>query len=518
MMFLVAAINVVVFATGLAWLTNTFQRYRVAQDEEVSDLLAERVQYLVDPKGVLNTAGILQWSHWDKFDDAIIVRVPSVERAYRRQAAYLNPVGSSHRAADFPEDEIMADIRTAVIERRKVSSTHGVVTPVYDADGEVWGGCWQLLPQSTFGAGELFRYVAPWFVVSTLFLTLVTVAALRRFVLDPVRELALGAGRIGGAELGFRVKQPRGHNEISALVRGFNAMADEVEGFSDRLRSEVDVATDKARRAEAAAMTQRRLAATGGLAAGIAHEINNPLGGMLNALEVLERDQQTPEKRAEYLALLKNGLERIGTTVGQILHLAPRETRTEAVELAAPIGDALGLVAHRAREQSVEIWLHAEPDSRRYENVDSLVLWSGLPSVIGQANELGQAVLNLLVNSLDALEAGDGGRIDISLSSAGEELRLLLYDDGPGMDAELLEHAADLFYTTKDTGKGTGLGLAIAHNVVSNHGGRVLLTSDPGVGFQVEILLPIAGSTVSGALKLPTDRATGPATESERGA
>jgi len=510
MMLLVAAINVVVFATGLAWLASTFQRYQVAQDQEISDLLAERVQYLVDPKGVLNTAGILQWSHWDKFDDAIIVRVPSLDQPYRRRAANLNPVGSSHRPSDFPEAEIMADIRTAVAERRKVSSADGVVTPVYDADGAVWGGCWQLMPQSAFGAGELFRYVAPWFVVSTLLLTLITVAAMRRFVLDPVRELARGVGRIAGAELGFRVKEPRGHNEISALVRGFNAMADEVEGFSGRLRSEVDVATDKARRAEAAAMTQRRLAATGGLAAGIAHEINNPLGGMLNALEVLERDQQSPEKRAQYLDLLKNGLERIGTTVGQILHLAPRATRTEAVELAAPIGDALGLVAHRAREQAVEIWLHRDADSCRYDGGESLALWTGLPSVIGQANELGQAVLNLLVNSLDALEAGARGRIDLSLTQIDEQLRLLLRDDGPGMDATLLEHAADLFYTTKETGKGTGLGLAIAHNVVSNHGGHVLLRSDPGAGFQVEIFLPIAGSTVSGALKLPGESGPGP--------
>jgi len=81
------------------------------------------------------------------------------------------------------------------------------------------------------------------------------------------------------------------------------------------------------------------------------------------------------------------------------------------------------------------------------------------------------------------------------------------------MDAQLLERAADLFYTTKETGKGTGLGLAIAHNVVSNHGGELLLTSDPGAGFQVEILLPIAGSTVSGALKLPSE--PGPGSEGD---
>ncbi len=102
----------------MAWLTNTFQRYQVAQDQEISDLLAERVQYLVDPKGVLNTAGILQWSHWDKFEDAIIVRVPSLDQPYRRQAAYLNP-GRRHI---WTKSLLLRDLTTLRALQRRRSS------------------------------------------------------------------------------------------------------------------------------------------------------------------------------------------------------------------------------------------------------------------------------------------------------------------------------------------------------------------------------------------------------------
>jgi signal transduction histidine kinase len=186
---------------------------------------------------------------------------------------------------------------------------------------------------------------------------------------------------------------------------------------------------------------------------------------------------------------LQGGLERIGQTVGQVLRLAPRETRVEPVIMANPLGDALGLVRHRAGQQETCLMLDGLGGRREFADGDSLDAWRALPAVRGQQNELGQAVLNLLVNSLDALE--NGGTVTLGLERAGGALHLWVSDDGPGMDPELIARAADPFFTTKDTGKGTGLGLAIVHNVVSGHRGHVRFSSPPEGGFRVDLELPL---------------------------
>jgi len=157
--------------------------------------------------------------------------------------------------------------------------------------------------------------------------------------------------------------------------------------------------------------------------------------------------------------------------------------------LVDPVADAIALVQHRAEKLGVAIELAGRPAGDPAV-VDEL---RALPPVLGQANELGQAVLNLLVNALDSLESSPGKspRITIALARAGLELHLRVADNGQGVSADELPRIADLFYTTKDVGKGTGVGLAIVHGIVQNHGGSVQLSSEVGGGFQVEIRLPI---------------------------
>jgi signal transduction histidine kinase len=264
-------------------------------------------------------------------------------------------------------------------------------------------------------------------------------------------------------------------------------MAEKVEGYNKELARDVETATEKFRRAEAAAMTQRRLAATGELAAGIAHEINNPLAGLLNAVETLQKGTLPPEKRDQYHALLRSGLERIQGTVGKLLRFTPRNSKPVPLALVDPIVDAIALVTYRA--QKLGVALRLEQGSPEDDAVIQRL--RGLAPVLGQANEIGQAALNVFVNSLDALEErGTGGHIDVDIVAHEDRLVLSIADDGPGVDGPELTRVADLFYTTKDVGKGTGLGLSIVHGVVASHGGTVHLSSEKGRGFRVEISLP----------------------------
>jgi two-component system NtrC family sensor kinase len=202
---------------------------------------------------------------------------------------------------------------------------------------------------------------------------------------------------------------------------------------------------------------------------------------------VLSREDVSPEKSRRYLELLHNGLERIRLTVGQLLRFTPRQARPSLVALEGPIEDSIALVRHRALRQGVEIrFVRGAPEGSHADDMNDAAL------VDGQANELGQALLNLLVNSLDALEpkpAGEG-RIDVFLWREGAELRIEVADNGPGVPPEELGRVADLFYTTKDPGKGTGLGLSIVYQVVASHHGSLEFTSRPGDGFRVRITLP----------------------------
>jgi signal transduction histidine kinase len=323
---------------------------------------------------------------------------------------------------------------------------------------------------------------------------------LRRDVLDPVSRLTAAARRVASGELSARVDSTSRNDELGELSRTFNAMVAEVEDFNRRLEDEVKQATGKARDAERAAMAERRLAATGKLAAGVAHEINNPLGGLINAVERLKRGDLPAEKRAQYFDLLTSGLERIRDTVGTLLRLTPRQSKRGPLDLSQPVLDAIGLVRHRAARANVALVVS---DGRTWCDGEALPeelarSFAELPRVLGDTHEMGQAVLNLLVNALDALEtvpAEAARRIEVVLRSAYEDglgpaVTLDVHDNGPGVAADELGKLVDPFYTTKESGKGTGLGLAMVQSVVTGHGGRLVLDSAPGRGFHVHLALP----------------------------
>ena len=482
---IVFAINAAVFGAGLAYLVG---RIAAARAEEGAEILDTTLSTMIIPGGELKVAEILSSPQWRHFADAIVVdrNLDRSRGEVQPLGVYLNPLGSSRRTADFDRRAALDSLSRAVLTARRVEGRGGSAVPIFDPDGRLWGACWYRL-ESTVETGHLVQSLLPWFLLSTLLLTFGTFATMRRFVLAPVEELARGAERLAAGDLSARLAEPERRDELADLIRRFNAMAATVQGFNATLEREVARATEKARAAEAAAITQRRLAATGELAAGVAHEINNPLGGLLNAAESLAREDLPPAKRSQYQALLHGGLERIQATVGRLLRLAPRAARPQPIVLLQPVLDAIALVQHRAGEQRVAIEFTCDGRAEKAEPRALL-----LPSVMGEPNEIAQAVLNLLVNALDALEdvpAGTG-RIAVDLRRENGELVLTVRDNGPGVPADELPRIADAFYTTKEVGRGTGLGLAIVHNVAASHGGRVELFSTPGQGFRAEIRLP----------------------------
>jgi PAS domain S-box-containing protein len=236
-------------------------------------------------------------------------------------------------------------------------------------------------------------------------------------------------------------------------------------------------------------VTQARLAAVGELAAGLAHEINNPLAFVRSNLGLLGQhvkslaDGQVP-KAGEHDAIVQESHEIIHESLlgvdraAKVVHGVRRFTeagqpRREASDPNALIEDTLAMLRPQARSSQVSIDFHP----------------AELPLLPCSPQDLRQVFLNLLVNALDAVNGK--GRVEVRAQHADEEITVEISDDGCGMSPEIVERIFDPFFTTKDVGEGTGLGLAIAWHIVDAHAGHIEVESTPGVGTTFRVRLPV---------------------------
>jgi signal transduction histidine kinase len=502
-LLLLAIINLLAFAAAGALLVRELERQQAAQALELYADFLRSLRSQIRPERELNVASILSWAGWSEVEDALLVDArlaPGSGDVPIAQGIAINPVGRTRRPLRAADAVLLPALAKSIETGDEFEVAGGRVVPI-PIQGQNWGACWfRLPPRARMGA--LVQSLAPGFLVSTLLLIGATFLGLRRLVLEPVAALHRAAERIEGGDLAARVELKNRAGELSELGSTFNRMAARVEGFSRELENQVQRATEQARVAERVALTQRRLAALGELAAGIAHEINNPLGGLTNAVRALQTKPLDAERRARYLELLRDGLERIQAIVQRVLHTAPRIAEPQPVALIEVARDALLLVAHRAQDLGVTLELEVAGEICDSERLPAAELLRG-SQILGARSELAQAVLNLLANALDALEAGPGARaiapprVRVVLTWAEFEVRLEVRDNGPGAQPEDLARARDLFFSTKEVGRGTGLGLSIVHAIAESHGGQLLLESEVGVGFAAILRLPRVPPPVS---------------------
>ena len=266
--------------------------------------------------------------------------------------------------------------------------------------------------------------------------------------------------KAGGDTLDVKV-DIEGSKEITLLCQSFNQMIDRIRQSNLELQS----THEKLLQAE-------KLASIGILASGVAHEINNPLGGLFNCVDMLKEKGEDKDFRQRYLGLLKDGMSSIENTVGKLLWMSSTgEKIPQDIEFKQALSDAFGLVKYKLRKSSI----------RYNENLEA-----GL-AVRFDPYDLQQVLINLMINAVQSM--AEGGTLTINAFCKGSKVILEVCDTGEGIDKEDISKIFDPFYTTKPPGEGTGLGLWLTYDIVHSYGGDISVTSRKNEGTTFSVIL-----------------------------
>jgi signal transduction histidine kinase len=324
-------------------------------------------------------------------------------------------------------------------------------------------------------SGLVFLYVG----LTAAAILLLTYVLLGRSIVRPVEELTRASERIArGGEARVPV---RGAAEVARLAVAFNEMQAELTRDKHALRerlAELERTTAELASTQRSLIKSEKLASVGRLAAGVAHEIGNPLSAILGLLELVESGGLSREEEREFLRRASKETERIHQIIRELLDFAraePAQDREASCDLAEVVEDAVRLV--RPQKDLRGVAIEQAFDEAR-------------PRARGSASRLAQVVLNLLLNAADAVQGSGTIRVAVRAADAGVELTV--DDDGPGIAQEVRASLFEPFVSTKPTGRGTGLGLAVCHTLIDQLGGRIEAGDAPSGGARFTVWLPRA--------------------------
>ena len=307
-----------------------------------------------------------------------------------------------------------------------------------------------------------------------------------RHITRPLRDLTDLAQALGEGHLDRRL-QIDSDDEIGRLAGAFDHMATSLDAAQSALGQKVDERTYELERSQQQLQQAARLAAVGELAAGVAHEVNNPAGIILmRAGQLSESPAITngPTELEEDLAVIRRQVEKIGHIVAGLLTFS-RQSSTAGAMSPPDVNDIVkrsaGLMSGLFQSRRVEV---------------ALDLTDLLPPVIADGSRVEQVLLNLVNNAVDAMP--EGGCLTFGSGIGGGEfdgfVAVYVQDTGIGMNAHQLERVFDPFFTTKEPNQGTGLGLSVSYGIAQDHDGHLVAASEPGKGSRFTLYLPCAGN------------------------
>jgi len=322
-----------------------------------------------------------------------------------------------------------------------------------------------------------------WVLVYALGYGLVLAAAgyllLRRNVIQPVKSLLMATEKVTGGDLEASLLE-KGPAEIADLAASFNSMTKALRHSREQTEQHIAslrTANDALEKTQEELIRSEKLATVGHLAAGMAHEIGNPLGALTGYLGLLQ--QELPDGSGQDLARHAAGeAERIDRLVRELLdYAAPGQVEPHLVEPWKVVVETIDMLTVQGALKGVR--LDYDPQG-------------ALPLVAIDRHKLTQVLVNLLLNARDA--CGEQAQIKVFNRVEKNQIILCIEDNGAGMTAEVRQQLFEPFFTTKPPGQGRGLGLAVCQRVVADAGGRINVAVNPGAGSRFSVLLPIAGA------------------------
>jgi two-component system, NtrC family, sensor kinase len=313
----------------------------------------------------------------------------------------------------------------------------------------------------------------------------------RRFVVAPVSRLLEGTREVARGQLEHEIPVGSG-DEISVLASSFNHMTrslrqaqEEIRRLMEGLERQVEERTAALRSTQSQLVQSEKMASLGKLAASIAHEVNNPLAGILTSSKLLLRtlsegpiDERAQASFVRSLRLVERETQRCTAIVRNLLDFArQREPSLKAVDINACVGEALSLLRNQIALQGITL-------ETRLGKV---------PAVWADFGQLRQVLLNVILNASEAMPGGGSLEVCTRFLPDRPAVEIEVRDTGSGIAPEHLTKIFDPFFTTKE--KGTGLGLSVVYGVVERHGGKVEIQSELGKGTVMIIRLPAASGT-----------------------
>jgi two-component system NtrC family sensor kinase len=317
--------------------------------------------------------------------------------------------------------------------------------------------------------------------IGVILIIILVAILLTRKISAPLKKLEDFAHKVeeGKYEPDFSIKAPR---EIENLANSFNHMAKELEiekkeleNWTDTLEEKVNQRSEELQKIHEQLFRSEKLASLGKLAAGVAHEINNPLTGVLTNASLLLEDLEDGDQRREDVQVIVSETIRCREIVKRLLDFA-RQTKPQkkVTNINTLINNIILLVRNQTSFRDIEI------KKKLDEN---------LPEVMADIDQIQQVFINLIINASEAMTEGGKLEIETKQDSSHDYIIITFKDNGPGVPDNIIAKIFDPFFTTKE--QGTGLGLSISHGIIERHGGKILLDSKQGEGTVFTIYLPI---------------------------
>ena len=294
----------------------------------------------------------------------------------------------------------------------------------------------------------------------------VSLVALAYLIQRPMVELQEKIGLVSEGDLDVAVSFSRRNDEIGDLGRNFNHMMEQLRESREEIERLHHTQISRA----------EHLATLGEMAAGLAHEIRNPLAGIAGVIEIIGRDLPSTSPARAVVKDVRLEIAQIDRILTDLLETArPHPPHVSRCDLNTTVEHTVMLVRQQVLSRPIKIELERAPD---------------LPEVEHDSDQIHQVLLNLLLNAVQAIDGGGAGTVRVRVGSRDDCASVLVSDSGRGIPPQNLSNIFRPFFTTK--GNGTGLGLSLARRIVEEHHGRIEVTSVVGKGSQFEVLLPFS--------------------------